>query len=133
MHSWKRLFTVVDLLAIRLPSHVSTSLGVGIATECSGTATDGVFLTLDELRLTLVKLSSVHLAPTAGGATEVILDEDAVLSVVILTTGVSLVRLALSVLQIRIHLRIVHVLKHLWSLISTVSIILNEFISSLIK
>jgi len=132
VHSWKRLFTVVDLLAIRLPCHVSTSLGVGIATECSGTATDGVFLTLDELRLTLVKLSSVHLAPTAGGATEVILDEDAVLSVVILT-GVSLVRLALSVLQIGIHLRIVHVLEHLWSLISTVSIILNEFISSLIK
>lgn len=92
VHSWQRLFTVVDLLAIRLSGHVSTSLGVRIAAKCSGTPTDSVFLTLHEFALTLVKLSSVHLAPTAGGATIVILDEDAILSVVILAARVSLVQ-----------------------------------------
>jgi hypothetical protein len=74
---------VVNLLAIRLPCHVSTSLSLRIATKCRRTATDCVFLTLHEFALVLVKLPVQLAATRVGGATEVILDQDAVLSVVI--------------------------------------------------
>lgn len=82
MDSWKILFAVVDLLAIRLSCHVSTSTlnAVRIAAKRSRTATYGVFLTLDKLVLALEEL--IHFA-RATSAPEVVLDQDTVLGVVI--------------------------------------------------
>ena len=116
---------MVNLLAIRLPRHVSTSLGLRIATKCSRTATDCVFLTLHEFGLVLIKLI-IH--SRTGAATQIILNQDAVLSVVSADMPPLVQR---AVFEIGIHLLIVHILEHLWP-ITSVSVILNEFISGFV-
>lgn len=73
---------MVDLLAIGLSCHVSTSTldAVRIATKCSRTASDCVLLTLYKFVLVLEEL--IHFAG-ATSAPEVILDQHTVLGVVI--------------------------------------------------
>ena len=124
---------MVDLLAIRLSCHVSTSTldAVRIATERSRTATDCMFLTLYKLVLVLVEL--IHFAG-ATSAPEVILDQDTVLGVVIANRLLTfqIRSIYLFIFQIRIHIRVIYLLEHVLWLIS-VSIILNELISGVIK
>lgn len=82
VNSGKILFAVVDLLAIGLSCHVSTSTldAVRIATKCRRTATDCMLLTLHKFILVLEEL--IHFAGAAS-APEVILDQHTVLGVVI--------------------------------------------------
>lgn len=124
---------MIDLLAVRLSRHVGTStLDFGIATKCCWTATNCMFLTLYELIL-LILVVLIHCAG-ATGASEVILDQNAILGVVIAKSLLTfqIRTMNLFIFQIRIHLRVIYLLKHVLGLIS-ISVILNEFISSFTK
>lgn len=133
MNSRKILFAVVNLLAIRLSCHICTGTldAVRVASKSSRTATNCMFLTLHELVLVLEEL--IHFAG-ATSASEVILNQDTVLGVVISESllAFQIWSINLFVFQIRIHIRVIELLKHVLRFIS-ISVILNEFICSVIK